>query len=130
MLTESQAAFEIGLWGQSRARSFLQNLLERFGGNVTKAGAANEPPIHEASAAESAASDEQAIRDFNAPDPESTQEKAVQFIFAHSGCLSSDVKKAMGVSDNKWAYTLKLLGEDRRVRKQGDRVSLRWLKAQ
>ena len=129
MLTESQAAFEIGLWGPTKARSFLQNLLTRFQGNVTAAAAAsNEPPIHGMTAAEDAATDKQAIEEWNKPDPESVHQKAVNFIFAHNGCLSGDVRKAMNVSDNQWAYTLKLLGSDPRLRKEGDRRSLRWFK--
>ncbi len=118
--------------GPSKARTFLQNLLARFQGNVTQAASPNEPPIHEMTAAEDATTDKQAIEQWNAPEPESVHQKAVNFIFAHSGCLSGDVKKAMkaqGVSDNEWAYTLQKLGNDPRLRKEGQRVALRWFKA-
>lgn len=127
MLSESTLALEIGLMGPSRARSFLQNLLARFQGNVT-AAASNEPPIHEPTAAEATANNEAAVKEWNAPDAPSLHQKAVNFIFAHNGCLSSEVKKAMDTSDNQWAYTLKLLGNDPRLRKDGDRRSLRWFK--
>lgn len=130
MLSESALALEIGLMGPSKARTFLQNLLARFQGNVT-AAASNEPPIHGMTAEEDAASDKQAVADWNAPEPESTHQKAVNYILAHNGCLSGEVKRVMqqqGVTDNEWAYTLKKLGNDARLRKEGDRVSLRWFK--
>lgn len=131
MLTEQAIAFEVGLLGPSRARTFLQNLLARFQGNVT-AAASNEPPIHDRTAEEKAASDTKAIEEWNAPEPESTHQKAVNYILAHNGCLSGDVKRVMqqqGVTDNEWAYTLKKLGNDPRLRKEGGRINLRWFTA-
>ena len=129
MLTESQAAFEIGLWGPAKARSFLANLLARFGGNVTKAMGAAEAPIHDPSEAEVAANNKAAVEEWNKPDAESLHEKAVNYIFAHNGCLSKHVREALDLSKNQWAYTLQKLGEDPRLRKTGDRRSLRWHKA-
>jgi hypothetical protein len=133
MLSESQAAFEIGLWGPTKARSFLQNLLTRFQGNVTAAaGASNEPPIHSMTAAEDAATDKQAIKEWNEPEPESLHQKAVNFIFAHNGCLSGEVKRTMmlqGATPKQWMIALKRLNEDPRVRKEGVTRSTRWFKA-
>ena len=128
MMTETQIALEVGLMGRGRAVTFLQSLLSRFQGNVTQAAAATEAPIHGMSEAEDAESDKQAVTDWNKPAPQSLHEQAVNFIFAHNGCLSSEVKKAMNTTDNQWAYTLKLLGNDPRLRKSGDRISLRWHK--
>lgn len=125
MLSEQAIAFEIGLLGPSKARTFLQALMARFQGNVT-AAASNEPPIHNPTESEVATNNEAAVKEWNKPEPESTQQKAVNFILAHNGCLSGDVKKALNVPDNQWAYTLKKLGEDPRLRKEGDRRSLRW----
>lgn len=128
MLSEQAIAFEVGLLGPGRARTFLQNLLARFQGNVT-AAASNEPPIHNPTEAEVAANNEAAVKEWNAPDPESPHQKAFNYIMAHNGCLSGDVKKALNLHDNQWAYTLKVLGNDPRLRKEGDRRSLRWFKA-
>lgn len=130
MLSEQALIFEIGLLGPNRARSLLQTLLARFQGNVT--AAASEAPIHELTDAEKATNNETAVKEWNAPEPETTHQKAVNFIFTHSGCLSGEVKKAMqaqGVTDNEWAYTLKKLGDDPRLRKEGQRVAMRWFKA-
>lgn len=130
MLNEQAIAFEIGLLGPGRARTFLQSLMARFQGNTTVA-ANTEPPIHNPTATEAEANNAAAIEEWNRPESESTHQKAVNYILAHNGCLSGEVKKAMqsqGVTDNEWAYTLKKLGNDPRLRKEGDRVSLRWFK--
>jgi hypothetical protein len=133
-MNETQIALEIGLMGRSKAVSFLQSLLSRFQGNVTQA--ASEAPIHGLpmasgmSADEDALTDEQAIRDWNAPSPKSSFDHAVNFIFTHPGCLSREVKqhvkKSAGITDNQWANILIKLGNDRRFRKEGERVHMRW----
>lgn len=130
MLTEQALAFEIGLMGPSKARTFLHNLLARFQGNATAAAQSNEPPIHEMTAEEDAASDKKAIEQWNAPDAPSPYDTAVNFIFAHNGCLSAEVKKATkeaaGITDNQWANILLKLGNNPKLRKEGERVHMRW----
>ena len=127
MMTETQIALQVGLMGRGRAVVFLQSLLAQFQGTPSKG--ASEAPIHGMSAAEDAATDEQAVKDWSAPIEEGLHAKAVNYIFTHSGCLSSEVKKALNPTDNEWAYTLKKLGSDPRLRKDGDRRSLRWFKS-
>jgi len=128
MMTETQIALEVGLMGRSRAVSFLQSLLSRFQGNVTQA--APEAPIHGMSAAEDAATDEQAVKDWNKPEPKTSFDHAVNFIFAHPGCRSGDVKRHVkevaGITDNQWANILVKLGNDRRFRKEGEKINMKW----
>lgn len=130
-MNETQIALEIGLMGRSKAVSFLQSLLSRVQGNVTQAAA--EAPIHGMSAAEDAATDEQAVKDWNKPEPKTGFDHAVNYIFTHPGCLSRDVKQhvkqAAGITDNQWANVLIKLGSDQRFRKEGEKVHMRWHKA-
>lgn len=129
-MNESQLALEIGLMGRSKAVSFLQSLLSRMQGNVTQAAAASEAPIHGMSAAEDAASDEQAVKDWNKPEPKTSFDHATNYIFSHPGCLSREVKQHVkttaGITDNQWANVLLKLGNDRRFRKEGEKVNMRW----
>lgn len=129
-MNETQLALEIGLMGRSKAVSFLQSLLSRMQGNVTQAAAANEPPIHGMTAAEDAASDEQAVKDWNKPEPKTSFDHAVNYIFTHPGCRSGEVKRHVkevaGITDNQWANVLLKLSNDRRVRKEGQKINLTW----
>lgn len=125
MLTETELAFEIGMMGASKARAFLTSMLTRMGSTVV--AKPTEAPIHESSAAEDAATDEQANREFHAPDPASQESKAVNYILAHPNCLSGEVKRAIGASDNTWAYTLRKLKSNRQVHSEGELRNMRWV---
>lgn len=126
MLTETELAFEIGMMGAGKARTFLTTMLARMGG-VVVASKPTEPPIHESSAAEDAATDEQANREFHTPDPASQESKAVNYIMTHPNCLSGEVKRAIGASDNQWSYTLRKLRNSKQVHSEGELRNMRWV---
>lgn len=133
MMTETQIALEVGLMGRGKAIGFLQGLLARFQGNVTQAAAASfEAPIHGMTEAEDAASDKQAVANWNQAEPKTGYDHAVQYIMTHNGCLSRECKKhvmsAAGITDNQWANVLLKLGNDRRFRKEGEKIHMKWFK--
>lgn len=59
-----------------------------------------------------------------------SEEPALNYIFAHPGCLSTEVRREVGLdgpgNENRWAYVLKKLGQHKQIRKEGNRASLRF----